>query len=144
MIKKERKHALQMSEDEQIWCQTRAILAANYLVVTKHAKNRYSGRHLYINPAEVGFMMTTGQVIEYERCYIGAEVEHIGAENIPVTIPAHTEERVVMRCHYQVQTDLSIVIDITNNKVITLWTNSTEDRHQSLNLSLYDRNLKVY
>ena len=145
MLSKERKYISQMTDGEAIYCHARAILATDYLSMVKHANDRYSERHLYFNPADIKRMVSYGRVVEYERCYFAPEVTYVGAENLPVTLPAHSDERIVIRSHYQATQDITIVLDVTNNRVITLWLNKLwEHAEQKYRLGQYNQNLKIY
>lgn len=139
-----KKHALQMTYEEKVWCKNTAIRCATHLTVVRHAIDRYSDKHLYVNPGKIKWLVRNGEVIEYERVTRNPYIMYVGMENIPVTVPEHTAERIVMRAPYDEKDDISIVLDITNNAVITLWLNNVEDRHHTLNLSLYDGMLDIF
>lgn len=53
------------------------------------------------------------------------------------------EERVVIRSEYDSEFDVVIVVNVNTHKIVTLWKNKCDDTHKTLNLSKYDRNLKI-
>ena len=140
---KARKHALQMSYEEKAHCKNKAIKAATHLVVAQHAIDRYTDKHLYVNPGKIKWLVKHGEVIEYEQVVKAPYIMHVGMEHIPVEVPKHTTERIVMRAPYDDTYDISIVLDVTNNTVVTLWLNAVEDQHHTLNLSLYDSTMEI-
>lgn len=140
---KVRKHVTQMTEPEIVYCHTRAIMAATFLTVTQHAQDRYSDKHLYVSPAKIKWLVSSGTVIEFELVAKEKHTEYFGMHNIPVVIPTHVNERIVMRCAYDKLNDISIALDVTNNCVVTLWLNRKGDKHFTLNLSQYDEDLNV-
>lgn len=53
------------------------------------------------------------------------------------------EERVVIRSNYDNKYDVVIVLNVKCHKIVTMWKNKRTDVHKTLNLSKYDRNLKI-
>jgi len=141
---KTRKHALQMTEEELRYCKGQAVHTATHLTVIRHAIDRYSDKHLYVNPGKIKWLVKNSEVVEYERMTKDSSVMYVGMEHIPVAIPAHTNERIVVRAPYDDDFDVSIVLDVTEKKVVTLWLNTVEDRHHTLNLSLYDGTMDIF
>lgn len=53
------------------------------------------------------------------------------------------EERVVIRSNYDNKYDVVIVLNVKCHKIVTMWKNKRTDVHKTLNLSKYDKNLKI-
>lgn len=64
----------------------------------------------------------------------------------------HRDNRVVVKSwdSYQVDIDgkdtecnMIFVLSVTNNQIVTLWYNSIDDDHKTLNMSRYNKNIEV-
>lgn len=53
------------------------------------------------------------------------------------------KERVVVRMPWVPNRDLCAVLCLTEKVIVTVWANSVDDAHLTLDLSVYDENLKI-
>lgn len=52
--------------------------------------------------------------------------------------------RVVIRGNLSLYKDVVYVLSLTNKNIVTVWVNNSKDKHETLDLSLYDENLKIF
>ena len=139
----QRKHYKQMTIPEQMYCETRLLLSAEYFTIGKHAQDRYRERGITLGVEELRAHLQTGRVNSYTRASMAPSTLYVGEESIPVKVPRHTTERLQVQSTWDTWRYLNIVIDITNNKIITLYLSSKGNNGEQYSHT-YNPNLKVY
>ena len=141
---KVRKHVSQMTEADIIYCSARVLCSAQEdITITGHAQVRLISHHIYI-PDIKKLLMQDFRVVECEKITTRPRIECVGEESIPVPIPSHIEERIVVRMPYSQYSDISLCINTTDNCLVTAWTNGRNDHHENIDMSIYTKELKLW
>ncbi|MFZ2576667.1 MAG: hypothetical protein WAX22_04225 [Lactococcus hircilactis] len=134
-----RKHFTQMSQQELTIVENKINSSVNKDVSTvniiTHAfdnlyKRLREGRDINTYKVMLVQALLDFTPIEFKRIYNGVNL---------------VEERSVLRGN-RIVNDESIVLvySITKRKIITVWVNSLNDMHNTLDMNLYDSNMEIY
>lgn len=134
-----RKHFTQMSEQELTIVENKIKSSVNRDVnsvnIIPHAfdnlyKRLRKGRDINTYKIMLAQALLDFTPIEFKRIYNGVNL---------------VEERSVLRGNRLVNREsIVLVYSITKRTIITLWVNSLEDMHSTLDMSLYDSNMEIY
>lgn len=135
MRKEVRKHYCQMSQREKKFVearlnQRRAMVDTSNITIQHHAKERMNSRKRFdVNIDMIVESIKDSDFHEYKIIRVGDEI---------------VDERVLIRSRKDYRgNNIILVYSILQNKVITFWSNYKTDRHISLDLSLYDKEMKI-
>lgn len=134
-----RKHFTQMSQQELTIVENKINSSVNKDVSTvniiPHAfdnlyKRLREGRDINTYKVMLVQALLDFTPIEFKRIYNGVNL---------------VEERSVLRGNRLVNEEsIVLVYSITKRKIITVWVNSLNDMHNTLDMNLYDSNMEIY
>ena len=137
--KEVRKHFTQMDEQELTIVENKIKSSVNgdvnYVNIIPHAfdnlyKRLRKGRDINTYKIMLAQALLDFTPIEFKRIYNDVNL---------------VEERSVLRGNRLVNGEsIVLVYSITKRTIITLWVNSLEDMHSTLDMSLYDSNMEIY
>lgn len=126
-----RKHSSQMSQQEldSLYSRLRSV---EKWELTRHALDRIEEKGINATYDDIASTVYHCDIIEYKIDY-----------NVIIN---RCEERVVVRSKAVTngEYNLNVVYNLHSNKVITVWLNHINDRHATLDWSLYDPDMKVF
>ena len=126
-----RKHSSQMSQKEldSLYSRLRSV---EKWELTRHALDRIEEKGINATYDDIASTVYHCDIIEYKIDY-NARINRC-------------EERVVVRSKAVTngEYNLNVVYNLHSNKVITVWLNHINDRHATLDWSLYDPDMKVF
>lgn len=126
-----RKHSSQMSQLEldSLYSRLRSV---EKWELTRHALDRIEEKGINATYDDIASTVYHCDIIEYKIDY-NARINRC-------------EERVVVRSRAVTngEYNLNVVYNLHSNKVITVWLNHINDRHTTLDWSLYDPDMKVF
>lgn len=126
-----RKHSSQMSQKEldSLYSRLRSV---EKWELTRHALDRIEEKGINATYDDIASTVYHCDIIEYKIDY-----------NVRIN---RCEERVVVRSRAVTngEYNLNVVYNLHSNKVITVWLNHINDRHATLDWSLYDPDMKVF
>lgn len=126
-----RKHGSQMTLEEIRGVKRRLMDVKEWKIID-HAFDRLQEKGIVATYEDIVSTIYNSHMIEYRIVYNF----YLGAY----------DERVIMRAktlvnkHYH----LNVVFSLTDNAVVTVWINHKKDRHDTLDMSIYDGNMKVF
>ena len=134
-----RKHFTQMNEQELTIVKNKIKSSVNEDVnsvnIVPHAldnlyKRLRKGRDINTYKVMLAQTLIDFSPIEFKRIYNGVNL---------------AEERSVLRGNRLVNGEsIVLVYSITHRKIITVWINSLNDMHNTLDMNLYDANMAIY
>jgi hypothetical protein len=126
-----RKHRSQLQQEEvsTIWNRLKSF---DDWYMSSHALDRIHEKGIKATYDDVVSTIDNAEIIEYKVDYN----ERIN----------RCDERVVLRANAVVNDtyNLNAVYSITRGVVVTVWINHINDRHDTLDWSIYDENMKVF
>lgn len=129
--KKVRKHVsqLSLSEKEEI---RKKFKKVKYWEIIDHVNERIVQKEYKITTDDILNVMRNGEIVEYEqKLYV---VDGKMSELLVLTVVREDENG---------KNRLYLVFDITDKKIVTLWINGYEDTHDTLDMGIYSKGLKV-
>ena len=126
-----RKHASQLTVHEERALMKRLLQVEEWQWTMKqHALDRMEQKGVKASKRDVISTIYHSKIIEYkiDRAY------------------QKCDERVVLRSKAFVNGDnnLHVVYSLTNNEIISVWMNHKDDRHSTLDWSIYSDDMKVF
>ena len=121
-------HGLQLSDIQKNILRNRLQVIDDW-GISEHTIDRLVQKGIVVNYDDIVKTIDKGEIIEYkidpkESTYV---------------------ERVVVRSKKSYnKNNIVAVFDLTREKIITVWANHVDDVHDTLNLRVYDRNMKVF
>lgn len=126
-----RKHSSQLTEDEleSLHGRLKDVVEWN---LTYHALDRLDEKGINATYEDIVSTIFNCEIIEYKIDYN----ERIN----------RCQERIVVRSNALTNGDynLNVVFSLSDSYVITVWLNHVDDRHDTLDWSLYDEDMKVF
>lgn len=129
--KKVRKHVsqLSLSEKEEI---RKKFKKVKYWEIIDHVNERIVQKEYKITTDDILNVMRNGEIVEYEqKLYV---VDGKMSELLVLTTVREDENG---------KSRLYLVFDITDKKIVTVWINGYEDTHDTLDMGIYSKGLKV-
>lgn len=129
--KKVRKHVSQMNQFEKMSIRKKFNKVKNWTIIN-HVNDRILEKGYTITTEDILDIIKNGNILEYAQKYY--------TENKNIT------EILVLsgvRDFGDHKDRLHLVFDITAEKIITLWINDYDDVHETLNMGIYSKGLKV-
>lgn len=128
-----KKHREQMTQEEKVVLQNKvshALKNIQNVHVSHHAIERFEQKAGYnLDKSLLIDSLLNSKPVEYKV------VNHSVGNN---------EERVVLRSSKTSNNkEIVLVYSLTNNVIITFWLNSASDKHSTLDLSKYNKNLTI-
>lgn len=127
----QRKHATQMSKQETdgLFRRLRAVRSNQWRLVG-HVFDRLEEKGINATRADIISTIHRSTLLEYKID------ERFGV----------CDERVLLRANAMVNDcyNLNVVYSLTNKKVVTVWINHINDKHKTLDWSLYTADMKVF
>jgi len=127
-----RKHGTQLERFEELglWKRLNQVEEWEWEIID-HALDRLEEKGIEATRHDIISTISNSSIIEYRIVYNKRHRKY--------------EERVVLRSKAIVNRryNLHAVFSLTNNNVISVWMNHVNDRHKTLDWSLYDKNMKV-
>lgn len=130
-----KKHVTQMSpEDKVVIAQRLDVILDENLIFSSHLRDKLNAKSTLISKKLVDDIHNDIQscIIEYNEA--GNSKRVVVRSNMCMPVERNRELDYVNLC---------LVIDLTNSRVVTAYTNSYDDDHSSVDYSRYDKNLKV-
>lgn len=126
-----RKHSSQLTEKEK-QSLLRRLRGVKKWDITKHALDRMEEKGIQATYDDIASTVWNCEIIEYKIDYN--------------KVLKRCEERVVLRSKAVTngEYNLNVVYNLHSKKIITVWLNHINDRHVTLNWSLYDPDMKVF
>lgn len=128
-----RKHATQLKEHEKtgIWKRLKGVQEWEW-EMSPHALTRLKEKNIRASRQDVISAIHNAHIIEYK---IDRNRRF-----------KNYDERVVLRSKAVVQGgyNLNAVYSLTNKCIVSVWLNHVNDRHATLDWSIYDKNMKVF
>lgn len=107
--------------------------------IIDHVNDRIEQKQYKINTDDLLNVIKNGEIIEYEqKKYIKGIFEGKISHMVVLQIVRDREG-----LNYQYKDKLNVVFDMTDGKIVTLWENNYHDNHDTLNLGIYSKGLKV-
>lgn len=129
--RKVRKHVSQMSSQEKKIIREMFKKVKHWEIVD-HVNDRIEEKGYKVTTDDILNTMHHGEIVEYEqKLYIEDKTM---TELLVLKFVRETEKS---------KDKLYLVFDITAKKIITLWINNFEDTHDSLDMGIYSKGLKV-
>ena len=129
-----RKHVSQMSQHEikGLTDRLKRLSSSGNLQFTRHAFDRMDEKGIMVTQRDIVSMISNSSVVEYK-----------------IDKDAMSEgfcERLVIRSRATVNKNynLKVVFNLTNRTVVTVWINHVKDYHCTLDLGMYDKNMKIF
>lgn len=126
----QRKHGSQLTkrEEEGLWKRLKSIEEWEWRI-SDHALDRLESRGIKATKHDIITTIYNSKIVEYR-----------------ITKNKKIEERVVLRSRSIVNDcyNIHVVFSLTDKKIITVWMNHIEDLHETLNWSIYNKNMKVF
>lgn len=126
-----KKHVSQMTNYEISKIQKKVgRLSVSMLIgsMSEYARNRAFEKGIDINEERLSRWLES-DIIEYKTVYY--------------KFLNKLEERVVIRSNYDNAYDVVIVLNVNCHKIVTMWKNKRVDTHKTLDLTKYDKKLKI-
>lgn len=127
-----RKHISQMNSNETstIWKRLKNVQEFEWKLVG-HALKRLAEKKIKANRYDIISTIYNSEIIEYRIVHNNVTNSH--------------DERVILRSKAIVNEkfNLNAVFSLTNKRIVTVWINHINDRHDTLDWSIYDKNMKV-
>ena len=130
--KKVRKHVSQMSSNEKIKLRKMFKEVKDWEIFS-HVNNRIKEKGYTVYVDDVLDLMHKGNIVEYEQKYYfnSGKVSHLVVLNIVREHEGKDKDR------------LHMVFDMTDKGIVTVWINDYEDIHETLDMGIYSKGLKV-
>lgn len=130
--KKVRKYVRQMSPSEKQKIREMFNSVKNWEILD-HVNDRIVEKGYCITTDDILNVMRKGKIVEYEQKYYmnTGKVSHLLVLN-------HVREKEDGSSDI-----LNLVFDITDNKIVTVWINNADDLHDTLDMGIYNKGLKV-
>lgn len=126
-----RKHGSQMQQEEMsdLWGRLESFDNWNMSV---HSLERIASKGIKATYDDIVSTIKNSTIIEYK-------IDYSASRN-------RCDERVVLRSNAVVNDkfNLNVVYSITRGAIVTVWINSIDDKHDTLDWSIYDENMKVF
>ena len=120
MLKECRKHYLQFKNNEKDTLTK--LISNNTYVIGSHATIRQT--HKIILNREIRDTLKDYKIVEYHYKY--------------------GDNRVLIRSNKSfMKTNICLVLSLNRGEIVTAYDNSDDDRHETLDLKIYDRNLDI-
>lgn len=129
--KKVRKHVSQMNGEEKKRLRNMFSKVGNWEILD-HVNNRIVQKGYKITVDDFIDVMRNGEIVEYEQ-KLYTESKKIS--HLVVIRSIRNRDGVRDRPH--------LVFDITDGKIVTMWINSYDDNHDTLDMGIYSKGLKV-
>lgn len=126
-----RKHGSQMSLEEIRGVKQRLIDVKQWKIID-HAFDRLQEKGIEATYEDIVSTIYNSHMIEYRIIYN----TYLGMCDERVIMRAKT---LVNRCYH-----LNVVFSLTDNAVVTVWLNHKKDRHDTLDMLLYDQNMRMF
>lgn len=129
--KKVRKHSSQMSSEEKKKLRSMFSKVKNWEILD-HVNNRIVEKNYKITVDDFIDIMKNGEIVEYEQKLY---TESNKMAHLVVLRSVRDRDGVHDRPH--------LVFDMTDGKIVTIWINNYSDNHNSLDMGIYSKGLKV-
>ena len=129
--KKVRKHVSQMSSSEKKQVRKMFNDVKSY-TITNHVNDRILEKGYKVTTDDIIDLMINGEIVEYEQKIVIAsgELSHL---LVLKNMRDNDGEKDIMH----------LVFDMTNKLILTIWTNHHTDLHDTLDMGIYSKGLKV-
>lgn len=126
-----RKHSSQLSEIETDGLFERLKEVENWRIKT-HALDRLAEKGIEATYQDIVSTIGYAEMVEYKINYN--------------PLINRCDERVVLRSKAIVNRcyNLNVVYSLSENRIVTVWNNHINDRHDTLDWSIYDADMKVF
>ena len=125
-----RKHYSQMntSEIKSLYAKLLSVTTKNWRM-SDHAEERLVQKRIDASRSRIVDVINHCEIIEYKTVDNGR----------------YTCERVIVRDNTLINKNynLNVVFDVTRGVVISVWLNHVKDRHSTLDMLIYDRELQI-
>lgn len=129
--KKVRKHVTQMSSSEKDLIRRRFKAVKNW-EITDHVNDRIVEKNYSITTDDFLDLMKNGEIVEYEqKLFFNAN------KLSELVVLKHVRDR------GGIKDKLHLVFDLSDNRIVTVWINSYDDNHDTLDMGIYSKGLKV-
>ena len=130
--KKVRKHVTQMSTNEKIKLREMFKKVKDWEIFS-HVNDRIKEKGYTVYVDDILDLMHKGNIVEYEQKYYfnSGKVSHLVVLNIVREHEGKDKDR------------LHMVFDMTDKGIVTVWVNDYEDIHETLDMGIYSKGLKV-
>lgn len=130
--KKVRKHVSQMSSKEKDKLREMFKKVKNWEIFS-HVNDRIKEKGYTVYVDDVLDLMHKGNIVEYEQKYYfnSGKISHLVVLNIVREHEGKDKDR------------LHMVFDMTDKGIVTVWVNDYEDTHETLDMGIYSKGLKV-
>ena len=127
----QRKHSSQMSESEKSLV-IEKLKSVKAWFMSGHALDRINEKGINATLDDVISTIYNANIIEYK-------IDYNSRSN-------RCDERVVLRSRAiaNEEYNLNVVYSITNKSIVTVWLNHVEDKHDTLDWSIYSEGMKVF
>ena len=131
----EKKHYTQMSNEELTYLKNKLHnLNKRNLIISTHARNKNEFNDTDIK--QLPFEVTNDMIIEFNR------TEKRGYIDKRVTVRSKKVYDVKINDKIE-KCNIIAVFSLTTNRVVTVFWNLTTDKHESINMSRYNKDLKI-
>lgn len=126
-----RKHSSQLTHQEEDLLHSRLRDVEDW-EMSSHALDRLEGKGIRATYDDIVSTIFNCELIEYKIDY-DARINRC-------------DERVVVRGNALTNRffNLNVVYSLTKQRIVTVWLNHVNDRHATLDWSIYDENMKVF
>lgn len=131
-FKKVRKHVSQMSSSEKDKVREMFKKVKTWEIF-QHVNERIRQKGYTVYVDDVMDLMQKGNIVEYEQKYYlnTGKISHLLVLNIVREHEGKDKDR------------LHMVFDMTDEGIVSVWVNDYEDTHETLDMGIYSKGLKV-